>query len=155
MSAEHDAAIAEELAWQCAEQMWSNDHASKALGMSLEAVAVGAATITMTVRRDMVNGLNICHGGLIFALSDSAFAFACNSQNEAAVAASCTIEFLRPAKLDDTLTATAKMVHQGRRTGIYDIKVSNQRGEVVAQFRGRSARIGQPVVVSPVLNVDD
>ena len=137
---------ADQLARRCAEQMWSDDKASKALGMVLESVSEGRATLSMIVREDMVNGHDICHGGLIFSLADSSFAFACNSQNEVAVASGCNIDYLSPAYKGDRLTASAAMLHQGRRSGIYDVQVTNQDGRVVAQFRGRSARIGGSLV---------
>lgn len=95
----------------------------------------------MSVRKDMVNGYDICHGGYLFSLADSAFAFACNTHNLSAVAAGARIEFLRPAYLDDKLTAEATQVAQGRRSGVYDAVVTNQNDKIVALFRGNSARI--------------
>lgn len=137
---------ADQLARRCAEQMWSDDKASKALGMVLESVEKGRATLSMIVREDMVNGHNICHGGLIFSLADSTFAFACNSQNQVAVASSCSIDYVFPAYKGDRLTARAAMLHQGKRAGIYDVEVRNQEGRLVAQLRGRSARTGGRIV---------
>lgn len=137
---------ADQLARRCAERMWSDDNASKALGMTMESVGEGFAVLSMVVREDMVNGHNICHGGLIFSLGDSAFAFACNSQNEVAVASSSSIDFVSPAYTGDRLTASATMLHQGKRAGIYDIEVRNQEGRLIAQLRGRSARIGGTLV---------
>ncbi len=131
---------ADELAAQCAEVMWSTDRASQELGMDIQSMGEGRSQITMTVRDSMVNGHDICHGGFIFTLADSAFAFACNSQNQIAVAAGCTIDFIRPASLGDVLTASAQAVHQGKRSGIYDIRVTNQQGKLMATMRGRSAR---------------
>jgi acyl-CoA thioesterase len=100
----------------------------------------------MPVRQDMVNGHGLCHGGFIFTLADSAFAFACNSRNQVTVAAGARIDFLKSAKLEDVLTATAQVVHQGKRTGVYDVQVVNQLGQVVAEFRGNSATIGGALV---------
>ncbi|MEM8496820.1 MAG: hydroxyphenylacetyl-CoA thioesterase PaaI [Pseudomonadota bacterium] len=130
----------DELAAKCADAMWSTDKASQGLGMSIQAMGEGRSELTMTVIDSMVNGHNICHGGFIFTLADSAFAFACNSHNQIAVAAGCTIDFLRPASLGDVLTANAEAVHQGQRSGIYDITVTNQHGKLMATMRGRSAR---------------
>ena len=137
---------ANELAKRCAEQMWSEDRASQHLGMQIDSVGEGVAVLSMTVNNSMVNGHKICHGGYIFTLADSAFAFACNSQNESAVAASAGIEFLRPAYEQDRLTASARCVHQGGRNGIYDVTVVNQDDKIIAHLRGRSARINKPVI---------
>ena len=122
----------------CARTMWAGDTASKALGMKVEIRKVGSATARMSVREDMVNGFDVCHGGLLFALADTAFAFACNAYDRKTVAASANIEFLRPAMLGDQLRAVAEEEHRGRRTGYYKVKVDNQDGELVALFRGRS-----------------
>ncbi|NHN36581.1 hydroxyphenylacetyl-CoA thioesterase PaaI [Pseudomaricurvus alcaniphilus] len=137
---------AETLARRCVEAMWEEDRASQALGMQVIATGECRAEVSMTVREDMVNGHSMCHGGMIFTLADTAFAFACNSQNQAAVAASCTIDYLRPAQLGDVLTAVAEAVHQGGRSGLYDVIISNQEQAIVAHFRGRSARISRPVI---------
>lgn len=126
--------------------MWKDDKASQALGMQMEITGVGAATASMTIRDDMVNGLDVCHGGLVFALADTAFAFACNAYNEQSFAASCQIEFLRPAMLGDVLLATASEEYRGRRSGYYGVKIHNQREELVALFRGRSATKGEPIL---------
>ncbi len=134
------------LAERCAEAMWAADNASKSLGMKILSVAEGTASLTMAITHNMVNGHAICHGGLIFTLADSAFAFACNSQNQVTVASGCTIDFVRPAKLGDQLTATATVVHQGKRNGIYDVTVTNQQDELIATFRGRSARLNQTLL---------
>jgi acyl-CoA thioesterase len=99
----------------------------------------------MRVRADMVNGHGVCHGGMVFALGDSAFAFACNSHNEATVAAAASIDFLAAAREGDELTAQATELWRTQRNGIYEITISNQRGERVALFRGRSYRIGGQV----------
>jgi acyl-CoA thioesterase len=127
--------------------MWANDRASKALGMQVTAIGPGTATLTMTVRDDMLNGHDLCHGGLIATLADSAFAFACNAYNEATVASGFDIHLMSGARLGDVLTASATELAKGGRTGVYDIVVSNQRGEQIAAFRGRSYTIkGKPLV---------
>jgi len=129
------------LAKAAAEVMWRDDNASKWLGMKVEEVRPGYARLSMAVTKNMVNGHNLCHGGLIFTLADSTFAFACNSHNQRAVAAGASIEFLAPAFLGDVLTAEGVEQALKGRTGVYDMKVSNQKGEVIALFRGKSATI--------------
>ena len=127
--------------------MWANDRASKMLGMQVLAVGPGTATLAMTVREDMLNGHDLCHGGLITTLADSAFAFACNAHNEITVASGFDVNLLAAARLGDVLTARATEVSKAGRTGVYDISVSNQRGEAVAAFRGRSYTMkGKPLV---------
>ncbi len=133
---------------RCAKALWKGDKASRALGMKVEIREVGSATARMTVRDDMVNGFNVCHGGLLFALADTAFAFACNAYNQQTVAASGSIDFLRPAKLGDELRATAREEHRGRRSGFYTVRVANQDGDVVALFTGRSVSRKEPVLKS-------
>lgn len=137
---------ADELARRAAEAMWSGDHATQGLGMELVSVAQGFAEITMPVRQDMVNGHGICHGGFIFTLADSAFAFACNSRNQMTVAAGARIDFIKSAKEGDVLTASARVVYQGKRSGVYDAQVVNQAQEVIAEFRGNSTTIGGQLV---------
>ncbi|MEM9605437.1 MAG: hydroxyphenylacetyl-CoA thioesterase PaaI [Pseudomonadota bacterium] len=137
---------AQALAEAARDAMWSTDKASQAAGMRVVAVAPGQATLEMRVRDDMVNGHGICHGGYLFLLADSTFAFACNSHNQKAVAQQCAITFLKPAFEHELLTATATELAQQGRSGIYDIAVRNDAGEVVAQFRGHSRTIkGQHV----------
>lgn len=131
----------QQIAVRCAEIMWPDDHAARGLGMEIVAVAPGAATLCMKVRPDMVNGHGTCHGGFIFAVADSTFAYACNSYNHRAVAAGVDINFLAPAHLGDLLTAHGHARHQGGRSGVYDIEVTNQDGKLVAVFRGRAARV--------------
>lgn len=131
----------DEIARRCADIMWPDDHAARGLGMEIAAVGAGTATLRMTVRQDMVNSHGTCHGGFIFALADSAFAYACNSFNHCAVAAGVDINFLAPAHTGDVLTAAAHARHQGGRSGVYDVEVSNADGKLVAVFRGRAARI--------------
>jgi acyl-CoA thioesterase len=137
---------ADQIARACADTMYSNDRASPALGMEMVEVTPGRAVMTMTVREDMVNGHDLCHGGLIFSLADSAFAFACNSHNLNAVAAGARIEFLRPGRLGDVLTAVAEQVSQGKLTGVYDVVVSDSQSKTVALFRGNAHRIGGVLV---------
>jgi acyl-CoA thioesterase len=115
--------------------------------MKILEVGPGTATITMTVRRDMLNGFAICHGGFITTLADSTFAFACNSYNELTVAAGITVDFIAPAHEGDVLTAECKEVALTGRTGIYDVEVKNQHGKRVAMFRGRSSRLKDRQVV--------
>jgi acyl-CoA thioesterase len=134
------------LARRVAERMFADDRASRALGMRIARVGPGSAELTMTVRGDMVNGHAICHGGFIFALADSAFAFACNSYNFNTVAQGCSIEYVAPAREGDVLTATGRERNLAGRTGVYDIEVSNQRGETIALFRGKSYRIKGHIV---------
>ncbi len=131
---------------RCAETMLANDRSAKLLGITVEVTAPGEAEARMTVRDDMVNGFDVLHGGLTFALADTAFAFACNSYNERSFAASGHVDFLRPALLGDELTAYASQDHRGRRSGYYTVRVVNQREELVALFRGRSAGTGQPCI---------
>ena len=119
-------------------RMFDADRASRGLGMQVLEVTPGRATIVMTVRADMLNGHDMCHGGLIATLADSAFAFACNSTNELTVASGFSIDLVAPARLDDVLTARCNEMSKAGRTGVYDAEVVNQRGERVALFRGRS-----------------
>jgi acyl-CoA thioesterase len=139
-------AAAQQLAERVAESMYARDRASQALGMRIVRVGPGRAELSMRVRPDMLNGHRTCHGGFIFSLADSAFAFACNSYNLTTVASGCAIDFLAPAHEGDTLTATAVERSATGRTGIYDIDVTNQRGERIALFRGKSYRIKGQVV---------
>ena len=137
---------ADQLAERVATTMFANDRASQALGMRVATVSPGRAELTMTVRDDMLNGHAICHGGFIFALADSTFAFACNSYNRNTVAQGCSIEYLAPAHAGDVLHAIGVERSRGGRTGVYDIEVRNQNGRTVALFRGKSYRIDGHVV---------
>src|SRR2546427_2098557 len=121
--------------------LFERDRASQAVGMRITEMRPGWARVVMTVRADMLNGHGVCHGGIVFALADSAFAFACNSHNESTVAAAATIDFLTAARAGDELTAEASELWRTRRNGIYEITVSNRSGERVAPFRGVSYRI--------------
>lgn len=129
------------LAERAAQALFERDRAAQVLGMRLVEVRPGYARVVMTVRADMVNGHAVCHGGLIFTLADSAFAFSCNSHNESTVAAAASIDFLASALAGDELSAVATELWRTRRNGIYEITVTNQRGERIALFRGRSYRI--------------
>lgn len=131
------------LARASAEAMWADDRATNGLGMSLEAVAPGRAQVSMSVTEAMVNGHGICHGGFIFTLADSAFAYACNSYGEAAVAQHCAITFLRPVRLGETLHADAVERALAGRSGIYDVQVTGEDGRIVAEMRGHSRRVGE------------
>ncbi|SDG25341.1 acyl-CoA thioesterase [Duganella sp. OV458] len=126
--------------------MYARDPASQSLGITLDAIAPGRARMSMPVRADMLNGHATCHGGFIFTLADSAFAFACNSHNHVTVGAGCTIDYLSPGREGDVLTATATEQTLAGKTGIYDVQVSNQDGRVIAVFRGKSHRISGEVI---------
>jgi acyl-CoA thioesterase len=141
---------AQTLARQVGESMFAGDVASRdTMGMELLACEPGRAIMRMMVTERHLNGHRICHGGFIFTLADSTFAFACNSRNRVTVAAGCSIEFLKPGQPGDVLTCEGvEQVLQGRH-GIYDMKVSNQRGEVVAMFRGKSAQLPGTVIPDP------
>jgi acyl-CoA thioesterase len=144
----HDGATStdpQRLAERAADALFSRDTTARLLGISIIGASPGGARVAMIVRSDMVNGHRTCHGGLIFTLADSAFAICCNSHNESSVAAAASIDFLAPAFEGDTLSAEGTEQWRSGRTGIYEIKVTNQRGELIALFRGRSHRIGGAV----------
>lgn len=126
---------------RAAQAMWSPDRASQWLGMQLEDVDEGTATLSLTVMPHHCNGHGMCHGGITFALADSAFAFACNSRNAATVAQQNSITYVAPAQIGDRLTARAEERALSGRSGIYDVQVTNQSGAVVAEFRGLSRQI--------------
>lgn len=131
------------LARRCAEAMWKDDAASQGLGMVLDHVAAGASRLSMTVRADMVNGLGLCHGGFIFALADSAMAFASNAYGDHAVAQHVAITYIRPGRLGEVLTATAEERSKTGRSGLYDVRVTGSLdGSVVAEFRGHTRLSG-------------
>ncbi|MEM8550961.1 MAG: hydroxyphenylacetyl-CoA thioesterase PaaI [Pseudomonadota bacterium] len=121
--------------------MWAEDRASQNLGMVLRETTEGSSTLSMTVRAEMTNGHGIAHGGFIFALADSAFAFACNSHGQRAVASQCAITYLAPAERGDVLTARARETYREGRQGITDVVVSRADGTVIAHFRGHSRTI--------------
>ena len=127
--------------------MLAEDAASRGLGMRVEAMGPGYARLSMRVRPDMLNGFKICHGGFITLLADSAFAFACNSSNELTLAAGIVVDFVAPAMEGDLLTADAKEVVLVGRTGVYDVTVTNEKGQIVAVLRGRSHRTKNTKVV--------
>ncbi|TQV66728.1 hydroxyphenylacetyl-CoA thioesterase PaaI [Exilibacterium tricleocarpae] len=129
------------LAWDCARHLFDRDQASRALGMEIIDMGPGFARLTMAVREDMVNGHAIAHGGLIFSLADSAFAFACNSYDRNTVAQGCSIDFVRPGKLGERLEAVAEERARGGRTGVYDVTVFGAEQQVVAYFRGKCYEI--------------
>jgi acyl-CoA thioesterase len=131
----------DDLARACAEAMWKDDDASQGLGMEILDVKAGQATLAMTVKPHMVNGHGIAHGGFIFLLADSTFAFACNSRNERAVAAQCNISFIKPGKLGDRLVAMAREISWTGRSGIYDVRVTVD-GVAIAELRGHSRTVG-------------
>ena len=136
----------DELARAAAQAMYEADGCTRALGMELLEVRAGYARLRMAVRPEFLNGHQTCHGGMIFSLADSAFAFACNSYNVNTVAAGCSIEFLRPVLRDEVLTAEAVEQVLSGRNGVYDIRVTNRAGETVALFRGKSAQIRGNVI---------
>jgi len=137
---------AQALAEKVAQALYANDKASQSHGVRIAEVRPGYARLSMSVRSDMVNGHRICHGGMVFTLADSAFAFACNSYNESTVAAAASIDFLAAAHEGDELTAEARELWRTKRNGIYEITVTNQKGARIAFFRGRSYRIEGHVV---------
>lgn len=125
----------------CADAMWKEDAATQSLGMQLMSIGPGQAVISMTVTASMVNGHKLCHGGYIFTLADSAFAFSCNTYNQRTVAQHCAVTFVRSAKLGDKLVARAVERQRSGRSGIYDVTVSREDGDVIAEFRGHSRTI--------------
>jgi acyl-CoA thioesterase len=139
-------AQAQELARRSADFLLERDEMSRSLGMRIVQIGPGTAQVSMLVRADMVNGHGSCHGGVLFSLADSAFAFACNTYNAITVAAGGTIDFLSPAKQGDELTALAQEVWRSRRSGIYDVSILNQRRERIALFHGRSHQLDGKLV---------
>ncbi len=131
----------QQTAERAAQVMRKGDHACEALGIDIVSVSPGAATLTMLVRKDMINGHDTAHGGFIFALADTAFAYACNSNGHTTVAAHCSVTFIRPAKLGDLLQADAREISHAGRSGIYDIRVG-VGDKTIAEFRGHSRTIG-------------
>mgnify|MGYP002738616269 CR=1 FL=1 len=132
---------AQQLAESCAAALYQRDVATRALGMQLQSVAPGKACMSMQIRADMLQGHNSCHGGYLFTLADSAFAFACNTYNEATVGIGCSIDYVAPAFLDDVLTARAVELSRSGRTGNYDVRIENQDGQLIALFHGKSYRV--------------
>ncbi|WP_163650292.1 hydroxyphenylacetyl-CoA thioesterase PaaI [Modicisalibacter sp. 'Wilcox'] len=136
----------QQLAEACADAMFARDTASRELGMTLTAVTPGQATLTMTITAAMIQGHGSCHGGYLFTLADSAFAFACNTYDLATVGAGCSIDYLRGAREGDRLTAQAVERSRGNRTGVYDVTLTNQHGETIALFRGKSYQVRGHVI---------
>ncbi|WP_191833998.1 hydroxyphenylacetyl-CoA thioesterase PaaI [Pseudomonas fluorescens] len=132
---------ARSLAVACANEMFERDQASRRMGMRLLAAGPGSAQVGISVREDMIQGHGTCHGGYLFALADSAFAFACNSYNEATVAIGCSIDYVAPARLGDTLTAQAIEQSRSGRTGNYDVRIENQHRQLIALFHGKSYKV--------------
>lgn len=145
---EEAAPNAQDLANRCAEAVLKADKATRGLGMELINIGPGLAELTMTIRDDMMNSHNVCHGGFVFTLADSAFAFACNTYNQSTLAQSCEISFLTPTFRGDKLTALAQEVWREGRSGVYDIEVKNQSGTKVALFRGKSRTIKGEVIAT-------
>jgi acyl-CoA thioesterase len=137
---------AQELADACAKAMYSRDHAAQALGITIVNVRPGYALLSMMVRKDMVNGYDICHGGMLFTLADTAFAYSCNSYNKATVASACHIDFLAPGMLGATLSAEGVERWLSGRTGVYDVTIRDESGKVLALFRGKSHRLNGDVM---------
>lgn len=140
------------LASACAQAMFERDSASQGMGMRLLAAAPGTACVGMSVRADMIQGHGTCHGGYLFALADSAFALACNSYNEATVAMGCSIDYVAAARLGDTLNAVCIEQSRSGRTGNYDVRIENQRGELIALFHGKSYKVRGPVLAQETPN---
>lgn len=137
---------AQALAAAVGEALYARDPASKALGMQIAEMRAGYARMSMTIRPDMLNGHQSCHGGFIFTLADSAFAFACNSHNINTVGAACSIDYLAPGRLGDVLTAEAVEQVQTGRSGVYDVTIRNQENRIIALFRGKSHRVGGEIL---------
>ncbi len=135
-----------DIAKKCAATMIEADAASRRLGISVEVTRAGQAEARVEVTADMINGFDVCHGGYIFTLADTAFAFACNAYDELTVAAGASIDFLRPARVGDRLVAVATERHRGGRSGVYEVTVSNQNGEEVAVFTGRSVATRETIL---------
>lgn len=136
----------QKLAERVAARMYEHDAAAKMLGITLDEIRPGYARMKMTIRPEMLNGHGIVHGGMTFSLADTAFAYACNSQNHKTVALACHITYVIPGRAGDVLTAVAEEQIATKKTGVYDINVTNQDGAVVAFFRGNSYRTRDSVV---------
>ncbi len=141
------ASNAQQIAERVRDDLYSRDRAAHLLGIEVAAVGAGSATTTMTVRDDMLNGHGICHGGFVATLADTCFAYACNAYDELTVASGFGVDLMAAGRLGDVLTARGVELSRGGRTGVYDVAVTNQRGEAVAVFRGRSYTIrGKPSI---------
>lgn len=135
----------DELARASASAMWERDRTAQSLGMQLAQIGPGHAILNMRIREDMVNGHHICHGGMIFTLADTAFAYACNSYNQVTVASACQIDFIAPAREHEILEAEAIERSATGKTGVYDVTIRTNEGRIVALFRGKSHRLGGEV----------
>jgi acyl-CoA thioesterase len=131
----------DDIAQLCAKALWAEDKATQGLGMELLSVAPGRATLAMTVTEQMTNGHGTCHGGFIFTLADSAFAFACNSHGPRSVAQQCAVSYIAPGRLGMRLTAEAVERQRGERSGITDVTVKDDAGNIIAEFRGHSRTV--------------
>jgi acyl-CoA thioesterase len=127
-------------------KMLEHDRFSQWLGLNVESVKDGQARVSMTIKEDMLNGFAVVHGGVLFALADSAFAFACNSRDNLSLALDAVVSFIKKASLGDVITAQVEEVHNGKTTGVYEVKLTNQKNELVAQFRGTAFRTGKSVI---------
>ncbi len=136
----------QDLAEACAKEMWNADSASQRLGMTLTHIAPGHATLEMVLSEQMTNGHGNAHGGYLFTLADSAFAFACNTYNEMTVAQHCSVTYITPGALGDRLTATAREISRKGRSGIYDVTITREDGTVIAEFRGHSRTLNRPLL---------
>lgn len=137
----------QQLAAHVRDGMFARDRAAQGLGMRVTHIVPGEATIEMAVTEAMLNGFDICHGGFITTLGDTAFAYACNSYNEMTVASGLSVDFVAPGRLGDVLVAEAKVQSQSGRTGVYDVQIRTQQGQAIALFRGRSYCMkGKPTV---------
>ena len=137
---------AQQLAAACASALYERDAASQAMGIRLLEVSAGSVRVSMEVRADMVQGVGTCHGGYLFALADSAFAFACNTYNATTVALGCSIDYVSPARLGDVLVAHATEQSRGSRTGNYDVRIENEQGALVALFHGKSYQVRDTLI---------
>lgn len=141
-----------DLASRCAEAMFERDNASQAMGMRLLCAGPGSARVEMNVRVDMIQGHGTCHGGYLFALADSAFALACNSYNEATVAIGCSIDYIAPARVGDTLSAVCIEQSRSGRTGNYDVRIENHQGQLITLFHGKSYKVRGSVLTQETPN---
>lgn len=126
-------------------KMLEHDRFSAWLGLSVEDVGPGNSRVSLVIREDMLNGFGVVHGGVLFALADSAFAFACNSRDNLSLALDAAISFIKKASLGDVITAQVEEIHNGKSTGVYEVRLTNQKNELVAQFRGTAHRTGRSV----------
>lgn len=138
--------VKDQLATDVVNHMMKQDLFSQWLGIQILTIREGYSKLSMTVREEMINGFGIVHGGIAFSLADSAFAFACNNRNNLSVALDTSINFTRPVKVGDVLTAEAKELHNGKGTGLYHITITNQKDHVVAYFKGTCFRTGKVLI---------